>query len=152
MMRQGSFLRGVLGLEEIPKYQKGWGFEYVIANDRDYCGKELVLYEGKKCSIHYHKIKKETFFVITGNMVVDLYDRPFEVENGDLARTVEELLGTGQLETESVNMTVGDSLLIEPGIPHRFLGLAKETHFMEFSTEHFEWDSYRIWPGDSQTQ
>ncbi len=140
----------VVILDDTPKYRKGWGYEYWIHNDADYCGKELVLYEGKKCSIHYHKIKKETFYVITGNMIVDLFDRPFEVEDDDLVATVNRLTEAGELQTRSVSMTVGDSLLIEPNTPHRFLGLAAETRFMEFSTQHFEDDSYRIWPGDSQ--
>ncbi len=140
----------VIGIETTPKYRKGWGYEYWIHNDEDYCGKELVLYSGRQCSIHYHKIKKETFYVISGNMTVRLFDRPFEVTDGKLMGTIESLVAAGLLKTETVNMTVGDSLLIEPGTPHRFLGIAMETRFMEFSTQHFEDDSYRIWPGDSQ--
>ena len=140
----------VVTLESHTPHQKGWGMEYWIHNDADYCGKELILFRDKKCSIHYHRVKKETFYVITGSMMVELYDRPFEVENGDLVGTVEELVGTMRLRTESVYMTVGDSLQIDPRTPHRFLGLADETRFMEFSTQHFEEDSIRIWPGDSQ--
>ena len=131
-------------------HHKGWGLEYIIANDKDYCGKELVLYEGKKCSIHYHKVKKETFYVTSGRMTVELYDHPFRIDNDDLEKTVEELVGAGQLQTEVVEMAIGDSLLIEPGTPHRFIGIAKTTRFIEFSTQHFEEDSYRIWSGDSQ--
>ncbi len=140
----------VIGIEAMPKYIKGWGYELWVHNDADYCGKELVLYAGKYCSIHYHKIKKETFYVTSGLMTVELYDQPFEVENGDLVRTLEELDGTGRLKVEALSMGPGDSLLIEPGTPHRFYGLEKQTRFMEFSTQHFEEDSYRIWPGDSQ--
>ena len=143
-------IQKVIGAEVTPKYSKGWGYELWIHNDADYCGKELVLYRDKKCSIHYHKIKKETFYIVTGRMLVELYDRPFEVENCDLSGTIQELLGMDLLSTKSVEMGTGDSLVIEPGTPHRFIGIADQTRFMEFSTQHFEKDSYRIWPGDSQ--
>jgi hypothetical protein len=83
-------------------------------------------------------------------MIVDLYSHPFEVENGDLDQTVDDLVMNGQLDIKGVYMEKGDSILIDPGTPHRFQGLAEETRFMEFSTQHFEEDSYRIWPGDSQ--
>ena len=140
----------VVSADEIPKHIKGWGFEYWIHNDKDYCGKELVLFKDKQCSVHYHKVKKETFYVVSGSMIVDLYSHPFEVENGDLDQTVDDLVMNGQLDIKGVYMEKGDSILIDPGTPHRFQGLAEETRFMEFSTQHFEEDSYRIWPGDSQ--
>ena len=143
-------IRGIMGLADIPIHQKGWGWEYWIHNDEDYCGKELIIYAEKKCSIHFHKIKKETFYIVYGKIIIDIFDRPFEVENGDLMGTVKELGKTGQLKWESEYMETGDSLVIEPGIPHRFEGVASETKFIEFSTQHFEEDSYRIWPGDSQ--
>ena len=139
----------VIGIETMPRYQKGWGYELWVHNDADYCGKELVLYKDKKCSVHYHKVKKETFYVVSGDMLVELYSHPFEVTNG-LDRTVNELIRNGNFSTKSIYMEPGDSLLIDPGTPHRFQGLAEETRFMEFSTQHFEEDSYRIFPGDSQ--
>lgn len=143
-------IRDVITYDNIPEYFKGWGSEKWIHNDEDYCGKELILFEGKKCSIHYHRIKKETFFVVEGKMLVELYDRPFVVIENDLSVTIEQLGIAGELKMETVLMLDGDSLLIEPLTPHRFIGLAEETRFIEISTQHFEEDSYRIWPGDSQ--
>lgn len=140
----------VKSLDSIPKIQKGWGWEYLIENCVDYCGKELVLYKDKKCSVHYHKVKKETFYVVSGKMYVDVYDRPFEVEGENFGSATWKLIEEGELVMNCFFMTVGDSLLIEPGTPHRFTGIADETRFIEFSTQHFEEDSYRIWPGDSQ--
>ncbi len=151
----------VIGIDTMPRYQKGWGYELWVHNDADYCGKELVLYKDKKCSIHFHMVKKETFYVVSGNMIVDLYSRPFEVLLGNLERnleiTVKQLEAEATVEnrppfeTKSVHMTSGDSLIIEPRTPHRFRGLADETKFIEFSTTHFEEDSIRLFPGDSQT-
>ena len=33
--------------------QKGWGYEQWMANSELYCGKLLVVFADKKCSIHY---------------------------------------------------------------------------------------------------
>jgi mannose-6-phosphate isomerase-like protein (cupin superfamily) len=143
-------MNDIIGVDTMPRYQKGWGYELWVHNDADYCGKELVLYVSRKCSVHYHKVKKETFYVVSGSMIVNLYSHPFTVENGDLKQTVADLVKSGGLDTKSHYMTKGDSLLIKPQTPHRFTGLDEETRFMEFSTQHFEEDSYRIWPGDSQ--
>ncbi len=141
----------VINFRDVPNHLKGWGMEYWIYNNADYCGKELVLYKDKKCSVHLHKIKKETFYVISGDMIVDLYDRPFEILANNLEVTVTQLEAEGKLRTKSLFMTSGDSLTIDPMTPHRFRGLADETRFIEFSTTHFEEDSIRIFPGDSQT-
>ena len=53
-------IRDVITYDNTPEYFKGWGSEKWIHNDEDYCGKELILFKDKKCSIHYHRIKKET--------------------------------------------------------------------------------------------
>ena len=39
---------------------KLWGYEIWIENNEKYCGKHLHVVPGKKCSVHYHKDKKET--------------------------------------------------------------------------------------------
>jgi hypothetical protein len=39
---------------------KGWGREIWIANGDLYCGKILEINKGKKCSLHFHKIKTES--------------------------------------------------------------------------------------------
>jgi len=40
-------IRGVITYDNIPEYFKGWGSEKWIHNDKDYCGKELILFEDK---------------------------------------------------------------------------------------------------------
>src|SRR4051812_37450647 len=40
---------------------KIWGREIWITNTALYCGKHLLLNKGYQCSLHYHKIKDETF-------------------------------------------------------------------------------------------
>jgi mannose-1-phosphate guanylyltransferase len=112
----------------IHREEKGWGYELWIHNDTDYCGKVLVVNAGKKCSLHYHERKKETFYVQTGQIWM---------------RTVDEKGRESKFE-----MPAGDVLEITPGLKHQFGGIAERSEIMEFSTEHFESDSIRIEKGD----
>ena len=98
--------------------KKIWGEEYWIVNNQDYCGKLLVLNQQYRCSIHHHNIKKETFLVISGKVLL-------EVGN------------------ESFIMEPGMSMTITPYTKHRFTGLDKVSEIIEFSSQHFETDSYR---------
>ena len=47
--------------EPIHVEPKGWGREIWIANNDLYCGKILDIRKGKKCSLHYHKLKRNPF-------------------------------------------------------------------------------------------
>lgn len=110
-------------------HQKGWGEEQWIANSLLCCGKKLILKKGKRCSIHYHKLKDETFYVQSGVVQLDLYDHGYP---GDPTR---------------LTMKPGDSIHISPLVPHQFFGV-EDSEFFEFSTEHFEEDTYRFVRGD----
>jgi len=108
---------------------KGWGYEKWIVNNKKYCGKLLYFVKGKKCSWHYHKIKEETFYIQSGKIALNVgWD-----DNIDIS---EELI-----------LTAGDSYHIKPGLRHQMKAL-EITEMFEFSTEHFEEDSYRIIKGD----
>ena len=50
--------------------KKVWGHEEWIIN-RDYCGKKLILKKGFRCSIHHHKVKDETFYIIKGKVLLE---------------------------------------------------------------------------------
>jgi mannose-6-phosphate isomerase-like protein (cupin superfamily) len=97
--------------------KKVWGSEKWIVNNEHYCGKMMILNTGWRCSLHYHKIKHETFYILEGEVLME-YD--------------------GQ----SVIMKPGDAQTIEPGKKHRFTGL-KWSVIMEFSTTHDDLDVYR---------
>lgn len=111
------------------EHKKGWGKELWIANDEKYCGKILVLQKGKKCSIHYHKIKDETFYILEGKVKMELYPNGYPSE------------------PEIIEMNQGDVLHLPIGLAHRFFGL-EDSQIMEISTQHFEEDSYRHIKGD----
>ena len=120
-------------MDHIERHKKGWGEELWIANSPLYCGKKLILKKDKKCSIHYHKVKDETFYIQSGTVQIDLYPEGYP---GAVKRII---------------MKGGDSLHISPGTPHQFYGI-EDSEMFEFSTEHHEEDSYRLAPGDSQIQ
>jgi D-lyxose ketol-isomerase len=40
----------------------------VRVNEPEYCSKYLTLEPGQECPLHYHKLKKETFFVLSGEV------------------------------------------------------------------------------------
>ncbi len=106
---------------------KGWGQEDWIHNDKLYCGKKLVLLKGKHCSLHFHILKTETFYIIKGKVLIELYYPD----------------GSQELR----EMVPGDHALLVPGVVHRFTGL-EYSEIMEFSTQHFDEDSHRIEKGD----
>jgi len=108
---------------------KGWGFEKWIHNSEKYCGKLLYFVKGKKCSWHYHKLKDEVFFVQSGRIIVRYSDED------DLGCAKEVILGTG------------DNFHVYTGLRHQMEAL-EDTELFEFSTQHFDSDSYRIIKGD----
>jgi mannose-6-phosphate isomerase-like protein (cupin superfamily) len=108
---------------------KGWGFEDWIVNTEKYCGKILFFNGGKQCSWHYHKIKDETFYIQSGKIEM-LYGILPDIE-----------------DARSVILEEGDSFYIPQGLIHRAIAL-QDTFVYEFSTQHFDSDSYRILKGD----
>ena len=108
---------------------KGWGFEKWIVNNEKYCGKLLYFVKGKKCSWHYHKIKDEVFYVQSGKIMVKYS------EEDDLKNAKEIILERG------------DNFHVYTGLKHQMIAL-EDTELFEFSTQHFDSDSYRIVKGD----
>ena len=97
-----------------------WGREKWIVNLPTYCGKILELKKDYYCSFHFHKKKDETFYVLSGKV----------------------RLTKGK---KLIILNPGDSVRIKPLERHSFLGLKNST-IIEFSTQHFESDSYRLSP------
>ena len=108
---------------------KGWGFEKWIVNNEEYCGKLLYFVKDKKCSWHYHKLKDEVFYVQSGQIMV-LYSEQDDVE-----------------EAEVIVLNKGDNFHVYRGLRHQMIAL-QDTELFEFSTQHFDEDSYRIKKGD----
>jgi mannose-6-phosphate isomerase-like protein (cupin superfamily) len=111
---------------------KNWGKEIWIHNDEEYCGKILVFdKKDSKFSMHYHIIKKESWYVGRGSFRYIWID-------------------TETAEENSTIIGVGTCITIERGQPHQLIALEDNSEIFEVSTEHFDPDSYRIRKGDSQ--
>ncbi len=108
---------------------KGWGREVWIANNELYCGKILEIKKGKRCSLHYHQIKNETFFLRSGRMLVRVKD---QIE-GELV--------------EEFEMSAGECMDVPIGLVHQMVAL-EDCELFEFSTQHFDSDSHRLIKGD----
>jgi mannose-6-phosphate isomerase-like protein (cupin superfamily) len=108
---------------------KGWGREVWIANGKLYCGKILEINKGKRCSLHYHKLKTESFYLRAGRLRVRIKESP----HGS--------------ETEEFELKPGDCMDIHPGLVHQMEAL-EDAELYEFSTQHFDSDSHRIALGD----
>jgi mannose-6-phosphate isomerase-like protein (cupin superfamily) len=103
--------------DDVYNFEKVWGYETWIVNNEEYCGKFLHLKKHHRCSTHYHKKKDETFYIMGGRVLMELNDEVFL-------------------------MMPGDAVRVRRGQPHRFTGL-RDSVIIEFSTQHFEDDSYR---------
>jgi mannose-6-phosphate isomerase-like protein (cupin superfamily) len=107
----------------IQHVEKVWGDEYWIANNELYCAKFLYINPGGCCSLHYHKVKDETFFVDTGECFLELGE-------------------------ETLRLEEGSSVRITPGTKHRFWvppgPYAHICRIIEVSTHHSDDDVVRL--------
>jgi quercetin dioxygenase-like cupin family protein len=108
---------------------KGWGWERWIVNCEEYCGKLLFFNKNKRCSWHYHKLKDEVFYLQSGKMIV-YYSDADKIENA-----------------EQLILNAGDNFHVYRGLRHQMVAL-EDSELFEFSTQHFDSDSYRILKGD----
>ena len=115
----------MLTSSKIKFVSKGWGFEKWIVNNEKYCGKLLYFVKGKRCSWHFHKIKDETFYIQSGKILL-------KWSNEDDIINAQEVI-----------LSKGDSWHVTVGQRHQMIAI-EDTELFEFSTEHFEDDSYRI--------
>lgn len=116
---------------------KSWGSELWFANNKNYCGKLLIVELDKwssKGKFHYHKVKDETFFVVEGSLWLDIGDDK-----------------TG--EYQRLHLYENDSYRVVPGVKHRFSSAGSRLcKFIEASTTHREDDSYRCYYNEEKEE
>lgn len=116
-------------MDTIEEHLKGWGRELWIVNTNGYCGKILEFEKNKRCSFHYHLLKDETFYLQEGCIeLVTSWEN--DIENAD-----------------RIILNPGDKYHIPQGLRHQMIA-HKSSKLFEFSTTHYESDSYRINKGD----
>jgi mannose-6-phosphate isomerase-like protein (cupin superfamily) len=108
---------------------KGWGREVWIANGELYCGKILEIRKGKRCSLHFHKLKTESFYLRSGRLIVRVRESP-------QSDAIDEF-----------ELTAGQCMDIPIGLVHQMEAL-EDSELYEFSTQHFDSDSHRLEKGD----
>lgn len=132
---------------------KPWGYEDWIANSPLYCGKDLFIKKDKRLSLHYHKLKTETFFIQSGIVELVFYqdvalDERFKSWDdfdkivytyGETMEDVERY----PADLEEVVLNPGDSFQVPVGMRHTLFAF-QDAHIFEFSTQHFDEDSIKI--------
>jgi mannose-6-phosphate isomerase-like protein (cupin superfamily) len=110
--------------------EKGWGHELIWATNDKYCGKLLHFKNDAKFSMHFHREKDETWYILTGKFIVHWID-------------------TKNAEKRSLELRSGSVWRNEPLVPHQIECLEEGT-IIEVSTPDSVEDNYRVMPGDSQ--
>jgi quercetin dioxygenase-like cupin family protein len=130
---------------------KGWGYEKWLVNKKEYCGKILFFAKGKKCSFHYHKLKDETFYIQSGKLWVGYSMKDCLMDCEDpFIKCVNQEKYYKRLDDSLMNYVTlepGSTFHVPVGMRHYMYG-ELDTEMFEFSTQHFDEDSYRILKGD----
>ena len=110
---------------------KGWGYETIWTDNENYCSKFLTFRQGKKSSLHYHRVKNESFFVLKGKFELTIVDQRFG-------------------EDKKILMTPGCNIYIPAMTIHQLHchECDIEGEILEVSTEDRYDDNYRIKKGD----
>ena len=110
------------------RVDKQWGYELWLANNEqeDYCGKILYIEPGNSSSMHFHADKHETFYILEGELCVDIID-------------------TQSTERTTHVLEEGDTFVIDRFVPHELSAIGVPVKFIEISTFHRDEDSYRVW-------
>lgn len=102
--------------------EKPWGKEEVIEINEHYMVKKLTMWKGHRCSLQYHNQKKETIYVLSGQLKI--YSGPSENE----------------LSVKIYRSN--DTITLLPGTIHRMEGV-EDCVYLEASTPQME-DVVRI--------
>jgi len=107
--------------------KKVWGEEVEIVNikENNYCGKFLRYNNGWSSSLHMHRLKNETFYVLGGTF------------------KFEYLKGKSQKKTTWL-FSPNEIIDIPKGVYHRLTALSEGCLIIEFSNYHSDEDVYRL--------
>ena len=93
--------------------EKPWGSEEVIEINDQYMMKKLKMYKNHRCSLQFHNYKKETIYVLTGQL------RIYTGETiGDLSSKI---------------YGPNESITLKPGVIHR-MEAVEDSIYLEAST------------------
>ena len=95
--------------------QKPWGKEEVIEINDKYMMKKLTMLKGHRCSLQLHNYKKETIYVLSGQLRI--------------------ISGPDQNNLTGKVYTAGDSITIAPSTVHRMEGVEDSVYLEASSPE-----------------
>ena len=125
--------KGLIMTQLKGQQDKGWGRELIFATNDKYCGKIMFFdKKGAKFSMHFHKEKDESWYVLNGSFTLHIID-------------------TNTAEMETHILTKGETWRNEPLLPHQLIAMQDNSIIIEVSTPDSVEDNYRIIKGDSQT-
>ena len=93
--------------------EKPWGKEEIIEINSRYMMKKLTMRKGHRCSLQYHKVKRETIYVLQGQMLISY--------------------GESQENIVSRVFGAGETITLTPGIVHRMEAI-EDSVYLEAST------------------
>jgi mannose-6-phosphate isomerase-like protein (cupin superfamily) len=100
---------------------KPWGQEELIEINDTYAVKRLTMKAGRRCSLQFHRLKRETIYVLSGTL---------RIKHGTTSSLADDEFSSGQ------------SITIEPNVVHRMEGVT-DAIYLELSTPHLD-DVVRI--------
>ena len=110
--------------------EKGWGSEEIWATNNQYCGKLMHFNTGARFSMHFHAVKDESWYVLSGRFKVIV-------------------INTANASQTEYELSAGDTWHNPPLLPHQLVCIEAGT-IIEVSTPDSVEDNYRVGKGDSQ--
>jgi mannose-6-phosphate isomerase len=93
--------------------EKPWGKEEVIEINDRYMMKKLTMWKGHRCSLQYHNQKRETIYVLSGQLRI--------------------YYGPSQEQLESRVFGPAETITLTPGVVHR-MEAVEDSVYLEAST------------------
>ena len=128
MLKIESFEPGLIDVPDMKFVPKKWGYELWIVNNEKYCGKILFVKAGQSFSMHMHKIKDEVLYCSEGEC--------------EFRYSL-----TGEPALRCLLLNKGKAFHVTPGLWHQLTAIT-DTTIIEFSTQHFDEDSYKEEPNE----
>jgi len=97
---------------------KPWGHETIWARTDGYVGKILHIKAGEALSVQYHRIKDETVYLLSGQLIYRIWER----EGG---------------EPRDVPLAIGEAFHVTPGTIHQMEAVT-DCDILEVSTPHLD--------------
>ena len=124
-----------MGVMEIKKVNKHWGYELWIADGSEtpYASKRILFRAGNRTSLQVHEHKIETNYVLSGTGVLHRSKEPLNIAYFLAAGMTESEVSAYESTFEVIELKAGVVFNVQPGYVHRVIATT-DLEFMETST------------------